>query len=78
MSNINVLVVGGGIAGMVAFAIRLCVSLGWEVDLVEVDPLWQVYDTGMIVTGPHPSWLSSGSMCWKRVCGKGFRKPSRA
>jgi len=69
MSNRNVLVVGGGIAGM-SFAIRMR-KLGWEVDLVEVDPLWQVYDTGMIVTGPTYRAFKRLDVL-DEVCSKGF------
>jgi 2-polyprenyl-6-methoxyphenol hydroxylase-like FAD-dependent oxidoreductase len=69
MSNRNVLVVGGGIAGM-SFAIRMR-KLGWEVDLVELDPLWQVYDTGMMVTGPTYRAFKRLDVL-DEVCSKGF------
>jgi len=50
MTNRNVLVVGGGIAGM-ALAIRMR-DLNWGVDLVEMDPEWRVYGAGISITAP--------------------------
>jgi 2-polyprenyl-6-methoxyphenol hydroxylase-like FAD-dependent oxidoreductase len=47
---ISVLVVGGGIGGM-SCAIRLR-ALGVEVDLIDKDPGWRVYGTGITITGP--------------------------
>ena len=44
------LVVGGGIAGMAA-AILLR-RMGVPVHLVELDPDWRVYGTGISITGP--------------------------
>jgi 2-polyprenyl-6-methoxyphenol hydroxylase-like FAD-dependent oxidoreductase len=44
------LIVGGGIAGM-SLAIRMR-GLNWEVDLVELDPQWRVYGTGISITAP--------------------------
>ncbi|MFW7349509.1 MAG: FAD-dependent oxidoreductase [Pigmentiphaga sp.] len=44
------LVVGGGIGGMCA-AIELR-KRGVEVDLVELDPAWQVYGAGITISGP--------------------------
>ncbi len=49
METSRVLVVGGGIGGM-SFAIRMR-QLGWQVDLVEADPLWRVYGAGISITG---------------------------
>lgn len=46
----NVLVVGGGIAGMSA-AIMLR-RAGLAVDLVDIDPEWRVYGAGITITGP--------------------------
>jgi 2-polyprenyl-6-methoxyphenol hydroxylase-like FAD-dependent oxidoreductase len=69
MSNRNVLVVGGGIAGM-SFAIRMR-KLGWEVDLVELDPLWQVDGTGISVTGPTYRAFKRLDVL-DEVCSKGF------
>jgi 2-polyprenyl-6-methoxyphenol hydroxylase-like FAD-dependent oxidoreductase len=46
----RVLIVGGGIGGMAA-AIALRKN-GVEVDLVEVDPEWRVYGSGITITGP--------------------------
>jgi 2-polyprenyl-6-methoxyphenol hydroxylase-like FAD-dependent oxidoreductase len=46
----RILVIGGGIGGMAA-AISLR-KLGAEVDLVELDPLWQVYGAGITISGP--------------------------
>lgn len=46
----DILVVGGGIAGM-AFALRMR-EQGREVTLVEIDPDWRVYGAGITVTGP--------------------------
>ncbi|MEO6339686.1 MAG: FAD-dependent oxidoreductase [Caulobacteraceae bacterium] len=45
----NVLVVGGGIAGMTA-AISLR-RIGLAVDLVDLDPQWRVYGAGISITG---------------------------
>ncbi|MEO6340560.1 MAG: FAD-dependent oxidoreductase, partial [Caulobacteraceae bacterium] len=45
----NVLVVGGGIAGMTA-AISLR-RIGHVVDLVDLDPQWRVYGAGISITG---------------------------
>jgi 2-polyprenyl-6-methoxyphenol hydroxylase-like FAD-dependent oxidoreductase len=51
MPQINkMLVIGGGIAGMCA-AIELR-KYGVEVDLIEIDPAWGVYGTGISITGP--------------------------
>jgi 2-polyprenyl-6-methoxyphenol hydroxylase-like FAD-dependent oxidoreductase len=44
----NVLIVGGGFAGM-SLAIRMR-ELGWPVDLVEIDPEWRVYGAGISIT----------------------------
>ena len=50
MKTKKALVVGGGIAGMCA-AIELR-KLGCNVDLVEIDPQWQVYGAGITLSGP--------------------------
>jgi 2-polyprenyl-6-methoxyphenol hydroxylase-like FAD-dependent oxidoreductase len=50
MSSKKILVIGGGIGGMAA-AIRLR-QLGAAVDLVELDPGWQVYGAGITISGP--------------------------
>ena len=50
MSKRDVLVIGGGVAGM-AFAIRMR-EQGRNVDLVEIDPQWRVYGAGISITGP--------------------------
>lgn len=50
MSDRNLLVVGGGFAGM-SLAIRMR-EIGWEVDLVEIDPEWRVYGAGISITAP--------------------------
>jgi 2-polyprenyl-6-methoxyphenol hydroxylase-like FAD-dependent oxidoreductase len=50
MANHNLLVVGGGIAGM-SLAIRMR-ERGWGVDLIEIDPDWRVYGAGISITGP--------------------------
>ena len=44
------LIVGGGIGGM-ACAITLG-KLGVPVDLIDIDPDWKVYGTGLTITGP--------------------------
>jgi 2-polyprenyl-6-methoxyphenol hydroxylase-like FAD-dependent oxidoreductase len=44
------LIVGGGIGGM-ACAITLR-KLGLPVDLIDIDPDWKVYGTGLTITGP--------------------------
>lgn len=49
-SSQNILVIGGGIAGMCA-AIELR-KRGAHVDLVELDPRWQVYGAGITLSGP--------------------------
>lgn len=46
----NILIVGGGIAGMCT-AIELR-KRGAHVDLVELDPGWQVYGAGITLSGP--------------------------
>ncbi len=46
----KLLVVGGGFAGM-SLAIRMR-GLGWDVDLVEIDPDWRVYGAGISITAP--------------------------
>lgn len=46
----HILIVGGGIAGMCA-AIELR-KRGAQVDLVEIDPRWQVYGAGITLSGP--------------------------
>lgn len=46
----NALIIGGGIAGMCA-AIELR-KRGVHVDLVELDPRWQVYGAGITLSGP--------------------------
>jgi 2-polyprenyl-6-methoxyphenol hydroxylase-like FAD-dependent oxidoreductase len=46
----NLLVVGGGFAGM-SLAIRMR-AMGWQVDLVEIDPEWRVYGAGISITAP--------------------------
>lgn len=44
------LIVGGGIGGMAcAIALR---TLGLPVDLIDIDPDWKVYGTGLTITGP--------------------------
>ncbi len=44
------LIVGGGIGGMAcAIALR---RLGLPVDLIDIDPDWKVYGTGLTITGP--------------------------
>jgi 2-polyprenyl-6-methoxyphenol hydroxylase-like FAD-dependent oxidoreductase len=50
MNQQRILIVGGGIAGM-SLAIRMR-EIGWEVDLVEVDPEWRVYGAGISITAP--------------------------
>ena len=50
MSENNLLIVGGGIAGM-SLAIRMR-EQGWRVDLVEIDPEWRVYGAGISLTAP--------------------------
>jgi 2-polyprenyl-6-methoxyphenol hydroxylase-like FAD-dependent oxidoreductase len=50
MAAKNLLIVGGGIAGM-SLAIRMR-ALGWVVDIVELDPDWRVYGAGISVTAP--------------------------
>jgi 2-polyprenyl-6-methoxyphenol hydroxylase-like FAD-dependent oxidoreductase len=50
MNASQVLVVGGGIAGM-SFAMRMR-SYGWDVDLVEADPDWRIYGAGISITAP--------------------------
>jgi 2-polyprenyl-6-methoxyphenol hydroxylase-like FAD-dependent oxidoreductase len=50
MSDRKLLVVGGGFAGM-SLAIRMR-EIGWEVDLVEIDPEWRVYGAGISITAP--------------------------
>jgi 2-polyprenyl-6-methoxyphenol hydroxylase-like FAD-dependent oxidoreductase len=45
-----VLIVGGGIAGM-SCAIQLT-KLGADVTLIDLDPNWRVYGTGITITGP--------------------------
>ena len=46
----KVLIIGGGIGGM-ACAITLG-KLGLPVDLIDIDPDWKVYGTGLTITGP--------------------------
>jgi len=46
----NVLIVGGGIAGM-SCAIQMR-KAGIQVELVEIDPDWRSYGAGLTVTGP--------------------------
>ncbi len=51
MPTVNkVLVVGGGISGM-CLAIELR-KRGLQVDLIEIDPHWQVYGAGITLSGP--------------------------
>lgn len=50
MATKNILVIGGGIAGMCA-AIELR-KRGHHVDLVELDPDWRVYGAGITLSGP--------------------------
>lgn len=50
MTDIRVLIVGGGIGGM-ASAIRLK-EQGFNVDLIDLDPEWRVYGAGITITGP--------------------------
>jgi 2-polyprenyl-6-methoxyphenol hydroxylase-like FAD-dependent oxidoreductase len=50
MTSRKLLIVGGGIAGM-SLAIRMR-GIGWEVDLVEIDPQWRVYGAGISITAP--------------------------
>lgn len=50
MAELNVLVVGGGIAGMTsAIALR---RLGVAVDIIDLDPEWRVYGAGITITRP--------------------------
>jgi 2-polyprenyl-6-methoxyphenol hydroxylase-like FAD-dependent oxidoreductase len=49
-SQMNVLIVGGGIAGM-ACAIELA-KLDVAVTLIDLDPNWRVYGAGITITGP--------------------------
>ena len=46
----NILIVGGGIAGMTA-AIRFA-EAGAKVELIDIDPDWRVYGAGITITGP--------------------------
>jgi 2-polyprenyl-6-methoxyphenol hydroxylase-like FAD-dependent oxidoreductase len=69
MPDRNVLVVGGGIAGM-SFAIRMR-KLGWEVDLAELDTQWRVYGAGISVTGPTYRAFKRLDVL-DEVCAKGF------
>jgi 2-polyprenyl-6-methoxyphenol hydroxylase-like FAD-dependent oxidoreductase len=46
----NILIVGGGIAGMTA-AIRFA-EAGATVELIDIDPDWRVYGAGITITGP--------------------------
>lgn len=48
--GMNILIVGGGIAGMAA-AIRLA-GHGARVELIDLDPDWRVYGAGITITGP--------------------------
>lgn len=50
MPDRKLLVIGGGFAGM-SLSIRMR-ALGWDVDLVELDPQWRVYGAGISITGP--------------------------
>jgi 2-polyprenyl-6-methoxyphenol hydroxylase-like FAD-dependent oxidoreductase len=50
MSELRVLIVGGGIGGMAA-AIKLKAQ-GLDVDLIDLDPHWRVYGAGITITGP--------------------------
>ena len=50
MSDLNVLIVGGGIGGM-ATAIKLK-EQGIGVELIDLDPNWRVYGAGITITGP--------------------------
>jgi 2-polyprenyl-6-methoxyphenol hydroxylase-like FAD-dependent oxidoreductase len=72
----NVLVVGGGIAGM-AFAIRMR-ELGWPVDLVEIDPEWRVYGAGISITAPtYRAFTRLGVVDQLRARGFGSQKGVR-
>jgi 2-polyprenyl-6-methoxyphenol hydroxylase-like FAD-dependent oxidoreductase len=46
----SVLIVGGGVAGM-ACAIEMR-KVGFDVDLIDIDPDWKVYGAGLTTTGP--------------------------
>ncbi|WP_422058131.1 FAD-dependent oxidoreductase [Sphingomonas sp.] len=50
VTDLRILIVGGGIAGM-SSAIRLR-AIGASVDLIDLDPLWRVYGAGITVTSP--------------------------
>jgi 2-polyprenyl-6-methoxyphenol hydroxylase-like FAD-dependent oxidoreductase len=69
MPDRNVLVVGGGIAGM-SFAIRMR-KLGWEVDLAELDTQWRADGAGISVTGPTYRAFKRLDVL-DEVCTKGF------
>lgn len=45
----KILIVGGGIAGLTA-AVALC-RVGFEIDIVEINPQWSVYGVGIIQQG---------------------------
>lgn len=50
MRKLNILVVGGGIAGMsAAMALR---RAGHAIHLIDLDPQWRVYGAGITITGP--------------------------
>ena len=57
MTQRKLLIVGGGIAGM-SLAIRMR-GIGWEVDLVEIDPQWRVY--GAESASPRPPIEPAGA-----------------
>lgn len=46
----RVLIVGGGIAGMSAAIVLR--RLGWDVELIDLDPQWRVYGAGITITRP--------------------------
>jgi len=53
----NILIVGGGIAGMVAgVALR---QKNFDVEIVEVNPKWDVYGVGIIQLANTPRALAS-------------------
>jgi 2-polyprenyl-6-methoxyphenol hydroxylase-like FAD-dependent oxidoreductase len=68
-SGLKVLIVGGGIAGMCS-AIELA-KLDADVTLIDLDPNWRVYGTGITITGPtYRAFREIGLM--EEVIAKGF------
>jgi naringenin degradation protein FdeE len=50
VTSFKALIVGGSVGGMsAALSLR---RLGWQVDLIEIDPDWRVYGAGITLTGP--------------------------